>query len=130
MIVENEFTTPFGMAAANTEMKSKIAFGSTNATKPCFFTNFLFLIPVSFPATRFTAMRRCLSFRNRALEGASGRKKNMKIDQRHVAPPSCIYLVSKKELGEEIEGSFTMKKISSQRAGVMSAGSLDTPIEM
>ena len=54
----------------------------------------------------------------------------MKIDQRHVAPPSCIYLVSKKELGEEIEGSFTMKKISSQRAGVMSAGSLDTPIEM
>ena len=54
----------------------------------------------------------------------------MKIDQRHVAPPSFIYLVSKKDLEEEIGESLTMKKISSQRAGVMSAGSLDTPIEM
>lgn len=36
IIVENELTTPFGIAAANTEMKRRIALGSRNAIKPCF----------------------------------------------------------------------------------------------
>lgn len=89
--VENEFTTPFGMAltismimlvinrgrthAANTEVKRIKAFGSTNALSACFLLKDLFLIPVSFPATRLTAISRSFGLRKRALEGASGNKK-------------------------------------------------------
>lgn len=91
MIVLNELTTPLGIAlvlsamivaawenatyAANTEMKISSAFGSKKAPIACFTTNSLFLIPVSFPATRLTAMMRSRSLRKRALEGASGRTK-------------------------------------------------------
>ena len=46
MIVENELTTPFGIAAAKTEMKSKIALGSVNATIACLVLNFFVLTPV------------------------------------------------------------------------------------
>lgn len=102
--VEKELTTPFGIAlvkdqrldwetdenthAAKTAVNRSRALGSTNAAKACSFTNLLFLIPVSLPATRLTATRRSRSLRKRAFEGASGKRKKMKKDQRQVAPPS------------------------------------------
>lgn len=78
----------YGTYAAKTDVKSKRAFGSANAMSACFALNALFLMPVSFPATRLTAMRRSLSFKKRAFEGVSGNKKNITNDQRQVAPPS------------------------------------------
>ncbi len=128
MIVEKELTTPFGIAlkisanfvlglwidrtyAANTETKSSKAFGSAKARSACFKTNFLFLIPVSLPATRFTAMRRSRSFKKRQFDGASGSRKYITKAHRQVTPPR-------------------IKNINSQRSGVRSFGSLETPIEM
>lgn len=115
MIVEKEFTTPFGIAlnrrlgyrfftagqtyAANTEVKRRTALGSTSATSACCRTNFLFLIPVSLPATRFTATRRSRLLKKRAFDGASGRTKKMMKLQRQVAPPSCRDHVSYPVLG-------------------------------
>jgi hypothetical protein len=105
MTVEKEFTTPFGMAlqtqsvsdwsvprgytyAAKTEVKRSNAFGSLKATRACFGTNFLFLIPVSLPATRLTAMSRSRSVKKKEFAGESESKKKITNAQRQVAPPS------------------------------------------
>lgn len=56
MMVEKLLTTPFGMAAAKTETKTRTAFGSQNARMACFLSKPLFLMPVSLPDTRLTAM--------------------------------------------------------------------------
>lgn len=108
MTVENELTTPLGIAAAKTEMKRRMAFGSLNATRACLGTKALFLIPVSLAATRLMAMSFSRSLRKRADEGLSGSRKNMTKAQRQVAPPKT-------------------KKMSSQRSGLRVAGNVETP---
>lgn len=80
--------------AANTEVKSRMVLGSENPNRICFLSKALFLIPVSFPATRVTAMRRSRWLRNLAEDGESGRKHQMIMAQRQVAPPSCQMSVS------------------------------------
>jgi hypothetical protein len=93
MTVEKALTTPFGIAlyktgyhgyhdpqsgktyAAPTETNSKIIFGSIHATGICFVSKDLFLIPVSFWLTRFTAIICSLWLKNRAFDGVSGKKK-------------------------------------------------------
>jgi len=87
MIVENELTTPLGIAAANTEVKMRRALGSLKAMIACCLLKDLFLIPLSFDATRLTAIRRSRGFKNRAFAGVSGSKKKRTNAQRHVAPP-------------------------------------------
>lgn len=77
IIVENELMTPLGITAANTEIKSRIAFGSVKATKPCFLLKTLFLIPVSLDATRFTAKIRSVLDKKNAVEGESGSAKKI-----------------------------------------------------
>jgi hypothetical protein len=87
MIVENELTTPFGIAAAKTETKSKIALGSDNATIACLALKVFVLTPVSLPATLLIPMIRSVFDKKNALEGASGRTKIMTAAQRHVTEP-------------------------------------------
>jgi hypothetical protein len=74
MIVLKELTTPFGMAAAKTEMNTRIALGSVRATVSWSLLKALFLMPVSLPATRLTAIKRSRCVRKRAFAGESGRK--------------------------------------------------------
>jgi len=87
MMVEKELTTPFGIAAAKTEIKSKIALGSDKATIACLVLKFFVLTPVSLPATLLIPMIRSDFDRKNALEGASGRTNTMTAAQRHVADP-------------------------------------------
>lgn len=54
--VEHEFTTPFGIAAAKTEIKPRVSFGSFSATRAWLRTYASCLMPVSFDATHLTAM--------------------------------------------------------------------------
>ena len=74
--------------AANTEMNSKMALGSVNATPICFLSKALFLMPVSLPATRLTAMSRWRCFKNHALDGESGRRNQITKAHMQVTPPS------------------------------------------
>ena len=74
--------------AANTLMKIRIVLGSKKPLATWALSNDLFLIPVWFPATRLTAMRRSLWLRNLALDGVSGRRNQMTKAQRQVTPPS------------------------------------------
>lgn len=74
--------------AANTEVNSNKVLGSRKPSFTCDLSKDLFLIPVSLPATRLTAMRRSRWLRNLALEGESGRKNQMTKAQRQVAPPN------------------------------------------
>lgn len=112
MIVEKELTTPLGIAlvagrvskgfkrslaekltyAAKTLINTNMVLGSKKPNLTCFISKVLFLIPVSFPATRLTATSRSRWERKRAFEGESGRNNHMMMAQRHVAPPS--YLLS------------------------------------
>lgn len=71
-------------------MKINRVLGSRNPHLIWDLSNDLFLMPVSLPATRFTAMRRSRWLRNAALEGESGSRNQMTKAQRHVAPPSCF----------------------------------------
>lgn len=87
IIVEKELTTPFGIAAAKTEIKSRIALGSDNATIACLVLNVFVLTPVSLPATLLIPMTRSVFDRKNALDGASGRTNTMTAAQRHVADP-------------------------------------------
>jgi hypothetical protein len=74
--------------AAKTEVKSKIVLGSIRPLATCFLLKDLFLIPVSLPATRLTAIRRSRGDKKAALVGESGRKNQMTNAQRQVTPPS------------------------------------------
>jgi hypothetical protein len=56
-------------------VKKSKAFGSLKATKACFGTNSLFLIPVSLPATLLTAMSRSLLLRKKEFAGESESRK-------------------------------------------------------
>ena len=111
IMVENELITPLGMAAAKILTKTSHILGSLNASKAWSLRNTLFLMPVSLPATRLTAIKRSRSLRNLALEGESGRRNHSTSDHRHVVPPR-------------------MKKMSSYRSGFKSAGRVEMPIEM
>lgn len=98
------------------------------AIRACFLTNALFLIPVSFPATRLTAIILSLSLKNLAFEGESGRKKYMINAQRQVTPPSWKSTLVLRSYWWW--GRVTIKKISSHRSGLKVVGRVETPIEM
>lgn len=87
MTVENEFTTPLGIAAANTDMKRRIALGSLNVLRACFLLKVLFLIPIWFCATRLTASTRSRLVRKKAEAGESGKTKKTTKAQKQVAAP-------------------------------------------
>lgn len=89
MTVENELTTPLGMAAAKTEVNINSVLGSVKPRATWLLSKALFLIPESLEATRLTAIRRSRWLRNLAFEGESGRKNHMTKAQRQVVPPSC-----------------------------------------
>lgn len=88
MMVENELTTPFGIAAAKTEMNSRMTFGSFAATQMCSFLKCLFLMPVWLLETLLTASTRSREFRKKADAGLSGSTKKMTKENAIVAPPS------------------------------------------